>query len=323
MKKKTKTSFKSKNILIVLSIFCFSMISLSFFTDMSTGPLKSVSNFIIIPIQKGINNVGLWLTDKSDYFQELDSVIAENATLTQQMEQLTAENTALLQEQYELERLRKFYNLEGTYTDSPMVAARIISKTTGNWYTVFNIDKGSNDGLAKDMNVIAISNSGYGLVGIITDVGPDWAKVRAVIDDSTNISAMILNTSDRCVVSGNLLLMDQNKIEFSGLLDSDNNVAVGDKIVTSNISDKYLSGILIGYITEISLDANNLTKSGTLTPAVDFEHLQEVLVLTNLKSTGEGSNEGARIESGENTANETAVNTAEEETGALDTDVIE
>lgn len=61
----------------------------------------------------------------------------------------------------------------------------------------------------------------------------------------------------------------------------------GDKIVTSSISDKYLPGILIGYISSISEDSNNLTKSGWLTPAVDFEHLEEVLVITQLKQTVE------------------------------------
>jgi rod shape-determining protein MreC len=56
--------------------------------------------------------------------------------------------------------------------------------------------------------------------------------------------------------------------------------------VTSNISDKYLPGILIGYTKDVTLDANNLTQSGYLVPAVDFEHLQEVLIITDLKDSG-------------------------------------
>lgn len=60
-------------------------------------------------------------------------------------------------------------------------------------------------------------------------------------------------------------------------------MSVGDKIVTSNISDKYLQGILIGYVNEIVTDSNNLTKSGYVTPVVDFKHLEEVLVITDLK----------------------------------------
>ena len=67
------------------------------------------------------------------------------------------------------------------------------------------------------------------------------------------------------------------------LNDEKNQVKSNDKIITSNISDKYLPGILIGYVDEIAYDSNNLTKSGTLIPAVDFMHLEEVLVILELK----------------------------------------
>lgn len=87
------------------------------------------------------------------------------------------------------------------------------------------------------------------------------------------------------MVSGNLELMKEGVISFMQLIDEEDKVVEGDKIVTSSISDKYLPGILIGYINRISNDSNNLTKSGWVTPAVDFEHLEEVLVITQLKQT--------------------------------------
>lgn len=90
------------------------------------------------------------------------------------------------------------------------------------------------------------------------------------------------------MVSGDLQLMADNCISFSQLVDSRNLVVVGDKVVTSNISDKFLPNILIGYISAIEKDANNLTKSGLITPAVDFEHLGEVLVITDLKQSTAG-----------------------------------
>ena len=67
--------------------------------------------------------------------------------------------------------------------------------------------------------------------------------------------------------------------------DEKNQVVEGDKIVTSNISDHYLPGILIGYISSLNTDSNNLTKSGYVTPAVDFSHLEEVLVILEEKQT--------------------------------------
>ena len=94
---------------------------------------------------------------------------------------------------------------------------------------------------------------------------------------------MVLASSDNLIVSGDLELYKQGFIRFSKLVDDVDKVSIGDKVVTSNISDKYLPGILIGYISTIDDDSNNLTKSGTITPAVDFEHMNVVLVLLELK----------------------------------------
>ena len=159
------------------------------------------------------------------------------------------------------------------------MGARIIGRDSGNWYSKFIIDKGENDGLAVDMNVIA----GGGLVGRVTSVGPNWARVTSIICDNSNVSGKTLSTGDNLIVTGDLKLMADNTISFSRLIDSNQKVAEGDKVVTSNISDKYLPNILIGYISSIEKDTNNLTKSGKITPAVDFEHLQEVLVITDRK----------------------------------------
>ena len=133
------------------------------------------------------------------------------------------------------------------------------------------------------MNVI----SGGGLVGIVTDVGPNFAKVRSIIDDSSNVSAMIASTGDNFNVKGDLQSMKEDKvITFSELIDEDNEVKVGDPVVTSYVSDLYQQGILIGYVSSIEDNANNLTKLGTITPVVDFEHIQEVLVIMDIKDTG-------------------------------------
>lgn len=166
------------------------------------------------------------------------------------------------------------------------MAANVIGKSSGNWFSYFTIDKGTDDGIEVDMNVIA----GSGLVGIVTDVGPNYAKVTSIINDTAQVSGMVTTTSDNLIVNGSLQNMNENMvIEFSNLNDSDNKVAVGDPVVTSYISDKYQQGILIGYISSLSTDSNNLTKSGTITPAVDFEHIEEVLVILDKECSQPGS----------------------------------
>ena len=281
MRKKLASFMNSKYILIGLSALCLLFIATSFFTDKLTTPLRNAISTVVIPVQRGMNYIGLWISDKYDTLQEISTVLEENKDLQAKVDDLTEENNQLKQDSYELDRLRDLYELDEKYPGYNKVAARVVGTTSGNWYSTFTIDKGSNDGIEKDMNVIA----GGGLVGIITEVGPNYAQIKTVIEDNSYVSGMLIDTGDTCIVKGDIELMDTGLIHLSELSDPDNNVSVGDKVVTSNISDKYLPGILIGYTKDVTADANNLTQAGYLVPAVDFGHLQEVLIITQKKNS--------------------------------------
>ena len=102
------------------------------------------------------------------------------------------------------------------------------------------------------------------------------------------MSAMTLSTKDNFNIRGSLQSMNEDKLlPFSELVDENDEVQPGDPVVTSHVSDRFQQGLLIGYIYSIEDNPNNLTKSGTITPVVDFQHLQEVLVITAIKDTGE------------------------------------
>ncbi|MDO4261489.1 MAG: rod shape-determining protein MreC [Eubacteriales bacterium] len=279
MRRRNRFTIPGKYILFGLTLLCVGAMSVSFLTNFDGGILNTVSGYVLIPVQKGINAVGGWARDRVDNLEDLQKVRQENEELQEQVAELTLENNMLMQERYELQELRELYDLDSDYSDLDKIAANVIGKDTGNWFDMFIIDKGSDDGIAVDMNVIA----GGGLVGIVTKTGPDWAQVRSIIDDMSNVSAMILKNSDLCYVRGDLEMMSEGTLQLNQLRDEDDEVESGDKVVTSYASAKYHKGILIGYVNELSMDANNLTKSGSLTPAVDFEHLSTVLVITDLK----------------------------------------
>lgn len=278
-RKGEKFTLPGKYLLFILTILCTGMVLLTFNTTIFSGPLGSAAGYIIVPFQEGISAAGSFLRSRSEELGQIRDLIAENETLKAQIDELTIENTRLQQDRYELTNLRELYELDSQYDEYEKVGARIIARDSGNWFYSFVINKGSDDGLMVDMNVMA----GSGLVGRIVDTGPNWSKVKAIIADDSNVSAMVLSSSDNMVVNGDLRLYASGVISFEQLKDSDGAVVEGDKVVTSNISDKYLPGILIGYINTINTDSNNLTKSGYITPAVDFEHLEEVLVILELK----------------------------------------
>lgn len=280
---KEKFTLPSKYLLFLLTCVCIAIMVLSFKTPAINTPLNSVAGMLLVPFQNGIAEVGGWISDKSDQLMEIKDVLDENQRLKEEVDRLTIENTKFQQERYELNQLRQLLKLDEEYSEYEKIGAQIIARDSSNWFSSFTINKGSDDGIQINCNVMA----GSGLVGRVTDVGPNYAKVTSIIEDNNNTSGLLLSTGDHLIVTGDLSTMPKGMIAFNKLVDSDNKAAVGDKIVTSNISDHYLPGILIGYISSIETDSNNLTKSGTLTTAVDFEHLEDVLVIMELKQTVE------------------------------------
>lgn len=279
MKKKVSSYVTSRYILIALTAICLIFISTSFFTDKLVAPLRDAVSMVVVPLQKGMNNLGLWTYDKYTTLQEISVVLDENKELKGKVDDLTEENNQLRQDTYELSRLRELYELDEKYPGYTKVGARIIEVTTDNWSKAFKVDKGSDDGIKKDMNVIA----GGGLVGIVADVGKNYSIIKTVVEDNNSVSGMLIDTNDTCIVEGDIELSDSGLIKLTHFK-SDITVRDGDKIVTSNISDKYLQGILIGYAKDVEPDSNNLTQSGYLVPAVDFNNLQEVLIITEMKN---------------------------------------
>lgn len=276
-----KVTIPGKYLLFILTLACIALIIISFSTDALSKPVSVVGGFLVVPLQNGISKAGSYLNDRSEELGEIKALIEENKQLKEQIEKLSMENVEYQQDRYELTNLQNLFELSSQYNAYDTTGARVIAKDSGNWFHSFVINKGSKDGIEPDMNVICDA----GLVGRVTDVGQHWAKVLSIIDDSSNVSGKILSTSDNLIVTGDLKLYENGVISFEKLIDSGDRVSEGDKIVTSNISDKYLPGILIGYVTEISKDSNNLTKSGLLSPVVDFEHIENVLVILEKKQT--------------------------------------
>ena len=286
MNRKKKKKFSVKYILLIMTVFCIIVIGCSSAYNMSSGAVGKIAGHVIIPMQKGLNKVGSVLHIQKEDFTSKKELQKENDDLKEQVASLEERLNRTALEQSELEKLRKLYDMDQSYDTYEKAAANVVGKDASNWFDTFIIDKGSNAGIEIGNNVIADG----GLVGIVTDVGSNYAKVRSIIDDASNVSATDVATSDNCIVSGSLKSMNERQqLEISDLKDSDDQVKAGDQIVTSNISDRYLPGIPIGYITDITQDSSSLTKTGYLATIVDFEHLDKVLVIKQVKDYSEAN----------------------------------
>lgn len=281
-KRRKKNWIHPKILYICLSVLCVLLVLLSFkFTDRFAGVKATVGN-IVTPMQKGINSVGRYISDKMDLLSSKESMLAENEELRKKLNSLSYDNKILARENSELESYRELYKLDKAYPDYPKVAARVISRDGNNWFHVFTIDKGKKDGIKVDMNVIA----GNGLVGIVSEVGESYAKVRAIIDDKSNVSAMFQKTGETCIVKGNMESIYKGYIDIE-MISNSAKVEQGDEVVTSHVSDKFLQGLSVGYVKDVISDSAAQTKTAHLVPAVNFDQLENVLVITKLKDNSE------------------------------------
>ena len=177
----------------------------------------------------------------------------------------------------ENQRLSELLKISQKYADYHTTGTQIIAKDPGNWYDVFLINKGRDDGLEANM-VLTSSN---GLVGKIIESGDTYSKALSILDSRSSVPAMSQRTEDLGVVKGEYSLMNSGlcRMEY---IDSEAEIMEGDEIVTSHLSDVYPPGIAIGRVKEIRTEANGLTKYAIIEPYVDFKHLDTLLVIGDI-----------------------------------------
>ncbi len=256
-----------------MTLFCI-IAALFTFNRVSPTLFESTFGFIITPIQQFNTSTVKWFKDKKDYFTGIASLQEENAALKAELEKKSVELNRLEMVEKENANLTELLGVSSRYKQYTMVTANIIAKDTGNWYDAFTIDKGTRDGLGKNMVVI----TGDGLVGRIRECGYNYAKVTSIINDTDAISAKSLRTDDLGYVSGDLSNKGMCKMEY---IDNMAELTEGDEIITSNLSEIFPPGITIGYVKEISSDKTALSKVASIKPSVDFKHLESVMVVTD------------------------------------------
>lgn len=279
MKQHRKIEFSPKILLIFLTVLCIALLVVSTMFKRAVKPFSAIVSAFVVPMQEGINSVGLWVNDYFDSFESMKTLQEENQKLSERVEELTRMNESLSADQAELEELRALFALDKQYKEYEKVGARVIGNGGNNWYEDFIINKGANDGIKENMNVL----SGSGLVGIVSEVGSNYAKVQSIISDRSRVSAMSVSTLDTCVIKGNQEIMQSDGMIDVTYIGKDAEMKAGDELVTSHISSKYLPGLRIGKVSDITMDSSNLTKSAHVTPVVDFQHIKEVLVILELK----------------------------------------
>ena len=271
-----------KQIILIVTGILLVCILLTYGKKANATWIESALGFVITPVQELTSDVGNWFGSKIDWIRNQDTLAEENKQLKEQVALLQEENKRLKQYDTENQKLSQLLKISQKYAQYETTGSKIIAKDPGNWYDVFLIDKGKNQGISANM----VLTSPNGLVGKITECGATYSKAQSILDSRSSVPAMSIRTGDLGVVKGEYSLMNSGlcRMEY---IDAEAEIMEGDEIVTSHLSDVYPSGITIGRVKEIQTDANGLTKYAIIEPYVDFKHLDTVLIIGADKTTQE------------------------------------
>ena len=235
--------------------------------------LSTGVNYVMYPIQKSIIFLSTQTMGATHYFRDIQALVVENERLKQENEKLVYENTILAEYKDENNNLKNLLEMKQRYHDYEGVGANVIGKESGNWYKVFNIDKGTRYNI--DENSVILANGA--LVGRVLSATSISSKVLAIIDDRSSVSAKIVRTGDAGILRGDIELVNRGLCKLEINIESE--VVKGDQVVTSHLSSIYPPGIPIGTVEEITQGKNGLTQYAYVKPIVDYKYIEQILVI--------------------------------------------
>ncbi len=240
--------------------------------------LDTVVRVVFVPIQKFATNT---VQNTQKYFlnmayeRDLD---AEYQKLLEDNKELSAMLTEMDELRRENQRLSSLLGRVEEFESGERVLGKVVAMSPGNWFSSFTIDIGASVGVQKDDPVI----NADGLVGRISEVYDSYATVITIVDGRSSAAGLIERTRDDGIVSGNLYLNEQDEALIMRYLPQEAEYQPGDRVLTSGLDGIFPKGLLIGQIKGLSRDMA-AERYALVTPAVNFRHVEEVIVLLNAR----------------------------------------
>lgn len=231
---------------------------------------------VITPIRSAISAVSRQVERYYNFQFSYESLEARNDYLQKRLTQMEDDVRTADALERENKRLRELCNLRDEHADYVFDDAYIVSWDSSSWKNAFTIAKGTGDGLAEGMAVV----TEYGqVVGLITEIGSNWATVTTVLDNSLEISACVASSGNTGVVQGAYTYGYPNKLRLN-YLPAETILRNNDQVVTTG-SSLYPKGLILGYIEDASMDETGVAKYAIVQPAADFDTLEQVFIVTN------------------------------------------
>lgn len=262
-------------IIVILAVLITAVLSV-----MSGLTKQSIPELAVQGILAPFRAAGTALTKTAEryysYMFRYETLEAENEALKAQLAQMAdtaRQSDATIRENA---RLRKTLGLTELHDDYDLTDAYIIGWSSTDWSNTFTINRGSNVGIEE--NMVAITENGE-VVGLVTQVGANFAVVKTVLDSTLEISATIATSGYNGMVSGGYIEGNEKYLQMD-YLPSSSIIRNNDQVVTSG-STVYPRGLILGYVVDAGFKETGVAKYAVLEPAAEISSLEQVLILTN------------------------------------------
>lgn len=241
------------------------------------NPISSVLNAIGAPFRYLSTAVTNWTQDLYDRSFRYDQALLENEQLRQQVAELEKAAREGQDALAENERLRDLLGLSNKRPELVYVDAAVTRRSSTNWGSDLTLNAGTSHGVAVDNCVI----DQYGnLVGIVTEVGPNWALVTTILDPKTQLGGRIGRIDESAILEGDFTLMQEGKLKLT-YLPTDSLLVSGDQVTTSGLGELYPEGLTVGRVRTLHTEANGFSRYAIVEPDADIEHIRYVYIITD------------------------------------------
>lgn len=230
---------------------------------------------VLTPLRSGVSSLTLQAERLYDYIYRYDSLEAENAQLKQQVSDLEDAARQADSISRENDRLRKLLELQKAHEDFVLVDAYIIARSSNDWTSTLTVNRGSTSGL--EVNMCAITEDGA-VVGLVSEVGSNYAVIKSILDSSLDISATISSTGNSGMVQGGYASGHNGKLEMK-YLPSSAVIRTNDQVVTAG-STVYPRNLILGKIVGAGFTDTGVEKYALLEPAADIGSLEQIFIVT-------------------------------------------
>jgi len=247
---------------------------LTYFSSTSSV-LENIAGVLTYPFRAAATAVSDWVDDKQQYYEDVTALKEENAALKKEIAELRAQQRQAQADSEENKLLRELLKLQEQRRDFQFVSTAVLAHSESSWTSSLTLNHGTDSDIA--VGDCVVSAEGY-LVGVVSKVGLNWSTVLTVVDTDTELGARIFRTGEIAVAEGDFSLMGEGKLKLS-YLKADEEVLIGDQIVTSGLGGYYPSGLVIGSVESVQTDDDGLARYAVLAPMVDFDALTELFVI--------------------------------------------